>query len=161
MSHAWSIAPKNAPDANIVAAELDRLAAMNGGAVNPAIVLDAARSPDSPLHEMFEWDDTEAAERWRLHQARTIIVNLRIVLDTAEDEPRRLTVRAYPALTAGQANDYRSIAAVVRDPARYAQLVALGKRRLREFREMFASIAEFAEVIRSIDRAIGDERTVG
>jgi hypothetical protein len=43
------------------------------GRLIPADLVEDARDPDSPLHAYFTWDDTEAAEKYRLHQARTII----------------------------------------------------------------------------------------
>lgn len=55
-------------------------------------VLDDARSPDSPLHRYFDWDDSEAAEKWRLSQARTLIRNIRIVRRV---EKRTIPVFAY------------------------------------------------------------------
>jgi hypothetical protein len=33
------------------------------GVVTPDLVVDDARDPTSPLHEFFEWDDRDAAER--------------------------------------------------------------------------------------------------
>ena len=35
-------------------------------------VVEAATAPASPLHDHFEWNDGEAARRFRLHQARTL-----------------------------------------------------------------------------------------
>ena len=48
------------------------------GRLTPEIVLDSARSTKSPLHDMFEWDDAVAAEKYRLSQARNLILNIRI-----------------------------------------------------------------------------------
>lgn len=36
-------------------------------------VLDAARPTDSPIHDFFEWNDSVAAEKWRVNQARTYV----------------------------------------------------------------------------------------
>ena len=36
-------------------------------------VVEAAKDEDSPLHECFTWDDTEAAKQYRLVQARRLI----------------------------------------------------------------------------------------
>lgn len=38
----------------------------NDGRLTPAEVLEEARNPESPLHDQFTWDDTEAAEKYRL-----------------------------------------------------------------------------------------------
>ena len=49
-------------------------------------LLDASRDEDSPLHDCFEWDDTVAAEKYRLWQARHIINSLEIEI-VSEDKP--------------------------------------------------------------------------
>jgi hypothetical protein len=60
--------------------EVQRLATEHGGVVTPAQVVEAARDPANPLHEEFEWDDSVAAEQWRLAQARTLIRSIRVVV---------------------------------------------------------------------------------
>ena len=45
------------------------------GELNSQNVLDSARSEKSPIHDLFEWDDTQAAEKYRLSQASKLIVN--------------------------------------------------------------------------------------
>ena len=44
--------------------EFQRLATEHGELTNK-IVVDAARSPDSPLHGLFEWDNAKAAAAYR------------------------------------------------------------------------------------------------
>lgn len=41
--------------------------------VTPKNILEYARKPDSELHKCFCWDDHEAAEKYRLQQARKVI----------------------------------------------------------------------------------------
>jgi len=43
------------------------------GRLLPADVVNAARPTNSPLHPHFDWDDSSAAEKYRLDQARTLI----------------------------------------------------------------------------------------
>jgi hypothetical protein len=45
--------------------ELERLAAEHGDELTEEIVVEAARSPDSYLHSLFEWDDAKAARKHR------------------------------------------------------------------------------------------------
>jgi len=46
---------------------------MKRGVLTAPIVLEEAEDPDHPLHDKFEWDDGEAARRWRLHQASQLL----------------------------------------------------------------------------------------
>lgn len=52
------------------------------GRLTAPAVVDLARSPNSPLHDFFEWDDTVAAELHRQAQARTLIRSIKIRVET-------------------------------------------------------------------------------
>jgi hypothetical protein len=43
------------------------------GVITPYRIIEVARPIDSPIHDMFDWDDTSAAEKYRLWQARHYI----------------------------------------------------------------------------------------
>lgn len=49
---------------------------------DPHNVVARAQDPESPIHELFEWDDSKAAREYRVHQARTSISS--IVVKDAE-----------------------------------------------------------------------------
>lgn len=51
------------------------------GRLLPQDVLNAARNPESPIHECFEWNDCLAAESFRLDQARDLIRRVRIEVE--------------------------------------------------------------------------------
>jgi hypothetical protein len=55
-----------------------------GGKLTPEQVLDAARPDESPLHGFFEWDDSAAAEAYRIEQARELIRRVRIEITYQE-----------------------------------------------------------------------------
>ena len=50
------------------------------GDVSAEDVLDAAKKKKSPLHDFFEWDDTVAARKFRLTQARMMVRSVEIVV---------------------------------------------------------------------------------
>lgn len=76
-----------------VARHLQSLAS-SAGVLTVASVLRDAEREDSPLHKFFEWDDTEAAQRYRELQARQVIARVRVQLITPDDtDPVR--VRAW------------------------------------------------------------------
>lgn len=55
--------------------------------VTSAAFLDASRDEESPTHSLFEWDDSVAAERWRMRQSQRIIgqLQIEIVVEKVED----------------------------------------------------------------------------
>lgn len=62
-------------DQQIIAQWLRDLAA--SGPLTASRVVEAARDPESPAHDRFEWDDARAAHEHRLATARKLIVSVR------------------------------------------------------------------------------------
>lgn len=60
-------------EAQVVGERLAAIAADAEGTLRPQDVVADARSAQSPLHPLFEWDDRKAATAHRLHQAKSII----------------------------------------------------------------------------------------
>ena len=75
-----------------VAERLEEIRLKNGGVLRPTDVVGAARDPKSVLHDEFEWDNSVAAERFRIDQARTLISSVSV---TIVDETRVLQTVAY------------------------------------------------------------------
>ena len=88
MVYEWKV-PMKIP-AEIAAQELLRIEKEKGGKVLPEDVVEASRDENAPLHSLFEWDDTVAAEKYRQTQARYIIRNVTAKIEDAP--PVRLMV---------------------------------------------------------------------
>ena len=65
--------------AQVAGERIEAIRRERGGWLSPHDVVEDARPPDSPLHPAFEWDDQRAAERYRVHQARTLLQRLVVV----------------------------------------------------------------------------------
>lgn len=65
----------------------------HGGTATPQKVVEAARPKDSPIHNLFEWNDGRAAELYRVEQARGYFRFLVTVTTDAEGNEQR--ERAY------------------------------------------------------------------
>ncbi len=59
---------------------LQEIADRSGGRLTPDQVIEEARDPASPLHDQFTWNDSEAAEKQRRHEARALIRSVTIVV---------------------------------------------------------------------------------
>lgn len=71
---------------------LEKIANENGGTLRPADVVNAARDPEHPLHERFQWDDAKAGEAHRLDQARSLIKSVKVEITTTT---RKINAVAY------------------------------------------------------------------
>lgn len=65
-------------DPQVAGEQLDLIYTKHNELTAP-LVVDAARPEDAPLHPVFEWDDSIAAERHREHQARNLIRSVQII----------------------------------------------------------------------------------
>lgn len=150
----WRFRPAGAPDADVAAAEIERLSKMHDGGVTPRILLEAAKNPENPLHKAFEWDDTAAAEAYRLQQATTLIVQLKVEV-VGDSTPRdvQLSVRAFAhvAKDENSAPDFRPMEAVMGDSYQRSQLLAKAAEDLRSWKARYGSLKEFAALSQVIE----------
>lgn len=65
-------APFKVDDAQVIGETIDEIKNTNGE-IKPEYVVKEAKKKTSVLHDLFEWDNSEAGEKWRLAQARNII----------------------------------------------------------------------------------------
>jgi hypothetical protein len=88
-NYEWSGYHNYKVDANIVGGIIECIERQNGSVTSEAL-LEVAKSEDSPIHNMFEWNDKVAANKYRLEQSRVIICSLKVVVTTDnEDEPEK------------------------------------------------------------------------
>lgn len=118
------------------------------GGLTAKRLLDASRPADAPLHNEFEWNDSEAAEKYREQQARHIINSLTIVV---EEQP---ITRAFVNIRAAGPS-YESIGIVVQQQDKYAALLAQCKKELQAFFKKYNSVKELAPVADAAKNLIG------
>jgi len=57
---------------------LEELANANGGQLTAQLVVSEAKKKDSPLHDLFDWDQKSAARKHWLYQARALIRSVKV-----------------------------------------------------------------------------------
>lgn len=125
-----------------IAERLEKIAGLSGGRITPDAVLLDAKSPKSPLHDQFDWDDSSAAKQWRLQQARELIRSVRVEITT---ESRTVsTVRYVRDPSAGEAQGYVEVAKL-RDDKSLAVEALQGE--IRQANAMVARARSIAEAL--------------
>jgi len=114
------------------------------GTLTPALVVDLARDPEHPLHSRFEWDDSVAAEKWRLEQAGQL---LRVTYKPIPGKPRDL--RAFSAVKGEDTptSEYMPTEEVLANPFTRELLLKQLKRDWQTFKRRYDHMAEFAAFI--------------
>lgn len=126
---------------------LERIASANRGVLNPHRVVEAARDPANILHHEFEWDDTKAAEGYRLAQAGILIrrVKLHILRSATQTREAQLTTtRAFqsrPTMRT-QRGGYESIDDILKDEVKRLELLAQVLHEIGAYRRRYAELVE-------------------
>src|SRR5262252_3360377 len=101
-------------DKTVVQRELKKLRTKDGRLTAERVV-EAARDPKSPLHAWFEWNESKAAQKWWLEQARALIVwaEIKVVV-----EERTYTVPSFVRDPKAKPSEqgYRALEDVQKDP---------------------------------------------
>ena len=117
------------------------------GLIKPERVVEAARPKTSPIHDQFEWNNTEAAEKYRLLQASELIrVSVEIIDCGGNRDP--VVVRAFTSLTTerGESGGYRATVQVLSNKQMREQMLADAIAELQAFERRYAILKELAEV---------------
>ena len=139
MQAEWKIKGIFKADAQKVADEIGE------NKVTPQEVLDKARDENSELHKCFEWNDSVAAEKYRLQQARAIIVNLVYSPKTEEKQP----VRCFQITT--ERCTYQPTKTFLVQEDEYQSLLKKAKAELDSFKKKYKTLSELEEVFNAID----------
>lgn len=113
--------------------------------LTPALVVDAARPKDHPLHSRFEWNNTIAGEAYRRQQAHDLIQSVRIVHDREDKEP--LSVRAFHAVRDDVGHAFRPTEDILDDPLLTKMLLADMKREWTTLRARYEHFVEFRQLV--------------
>lgn len=117
--------------------------------VTPEEVLEQARNDkSSELHKCFEWNDSVAAEKYRLVQARQVIQFL-VIKPEKKEEPQ---VRVFQITT--EANNYQPIRLFLEQPDEYKALLQRAKNELSALKTRYKTLSELENVFAEIDKVI-------
>lgn len=124
--------------------EIERLSV--GGVIEPRAVVEAARDPDSVLHDYFEWNDSTAAEAYRIVQARQLLRTFVVHVG----EPAVAT-RAFVSLTSDRISGggYRATIDVLSDDELREQMLQDALEEFQSFEEKYSQVTALAPVFQA------------
>lgn len=133
-------------------AEMEALFRDNGGTLTPRQVLEFAQNPETALYSAFTWDDTEAADKYRVFEARSLIRRTFVVMEVpGSNEERRVHMAvSLPQDRGGKG--YRLMSHALGDPELRDQLLRSAMRELASFRKKYSDLNELAELFAVIDQ---------
>lgn len=138
-------------DPNLAFKEFERIKNANGGELTAKILLNASRSKDSVFHPYFNWNDADAAEKYRLRQAGDLIRNIQVHVIT-DGEPKN--VRVYEVVKKTDQGYYKNIESLTTDDIDYIRIQTV--KALTSYRNKLSLYDQFKISVKHIDNAISE-----
>jgi hypothetical protein len=126
----------------------------------PKNIVNLARNRKTELHKCFDWDDTKAAEKWRLNQARILFCSFeRIEIDPANKQ--EYFVKVYEKESKKIGAPYREVTEAINDEVfrqviinRIKGEIGCLEREAISYRRFFTSPDLFEKAMKSAKKAI-------
>lgn len=141
----WRNGYSYAVEAKVVGKVVEKIEKRDGLVTREAF-LDASRDEKSPTHSMFEWDDTIAAEKWRLDESRKIITALQIVYE--DNNKQEKTAPAVINVVAEKTAKYQNIITALSAEESRELIIKRLKNEVSQLIERNRHIDELADILR-------------
>lgn len=142
-------------DAGIIYKEMCKIHKKHGR-LDRELVLEAARSKRSVLHKFFEWDDTVAANEWRLRQAGKLIGSCKIVVINKKTKVER-SVRCFVSISddsgaqgGGTTRSFEPISDVMNNPQTRQQYLGGFIIRMEQLQAEYSFLKEAGAVFKEL-----------
>ena len=113
---------------------------------SPQAILEKARDETTELHRCFTWDDSIAAEKWRINEAR--LVTRQLVIKEVEVPKDRPEIRLF--YKTDNESGYKPTQIIVKQEDEYKQLLARAYSELRAFKRKYSMLKELQEIFELI-----------
>ena len=122
-----------------------------GDEVTPEQVVEKGKNPDSELHKCFTWDDTEAAEMWRMREAREVMRQLIVISrPDKEDETEEKNAVQFRLLMKNETHrgsGYKQTIIMFQDADEYQKLLDQAWAELRTFKNKYSMLSELRDIL--------------
>ncbi len=139
---------------------LEILAEQDNDQIEPVVVVDDARNKLSPLHDLFEWDDSVAAHQHRLAHARLLIRSIEVVI---KRDGKKFQTRAFHNVIIKR-NDhteraYAAVERVMSEPELRQQVIEKALKELESWQRRYSEYKELG-IVFTVIKAVRDEAVV-
>lgn len=135
-------------DADTAVQELERIENIYGS-LTPENILKESEHDDAILHPLFEWDNGEAAIKYRLQQARTILNNISVSI-IHDGQARQISV--YEVVNLGEERTYKNVESM--SPTDVEQVRKATINELNRIKDKLSFYKNFDTAISHISNAI-------
>ena len=125
------------------------LALQKQGLTRAEDLVEFARNPATAIHCRFTWDDSEAAHQFRLIEARTLLVSVRITDDRCGEIQAFVSLRQDRTQPGG---GYRQLVSVLSDDELYKQAVQDALKDHQYWENKYRHLRELGPITRAAKR---------
>jgi hypothetical protein len=136
-----------ADDADAIGQHLETLRVKYKGELTPADVVADAKGHNSPLHSFFEWSDSEAAQQYRLQQARGLIRAVVAVI-VSDDAPAKRT-QAFVHIADPGAPHYRAVDQAMSSERTREMVLRQAFKEFRAWQKRYEHLEELADLFKA------------
>lgn len=119
------------------------------GRITPEIIVNEASKKKSPLHEFFDWEDSEAAIKWRKQQARNLIKSIEIIV---EETPEVETVALFFNVQNSEGQKYVSVYDVMDNEEYRRELVERALNEIKRWEKQYKHLNELKSIFSEIGK---------
>ena len=135
-------------DAETIAKELKHIEDKNGF-ITAKLIVKEAEDIKHPLHHCFEWKNTIAAQKWREHQARSML-KIIVIQNEIITEP----VRAFVSVRSEREHVFMNIEAVMYNPDMSQQQIEQCKRDIDKLIRKWHHLKDLQTLFQSVYSSI-------
>lgn len=112
-------------------------------------LVEKAKDKNSILHDLFDWDDTIAAEKWRLQQARALINEIKIVVG---DKTMYAFENVNVSVTDASEREYKPVMEIISNEQYRNQILKSALNFLNSWKMKYKQFTELKPIVVSIER---------
>ena len=139
--------------ADVVGAEMEKIEQRDGEVTSKSL-LEAGRPQESALHSLFEWDDSKAAEQYRLKQATDVITHIHIRVEENPKEPYRAYVNIQQSDGQTERGRFINVTTAMENEETRMVVLSAAMTEMKRFSAKYAKYKELSEVFEAIDKTL-------
>lgn len=137
--------------ADVAGKELEKIE-KKYGEVTSELVLQSATPESSPLHCVFEWNDSVAAHQYRLQQASVLICNL--AREVEADTEKKIVTRAYVDVSENTSGSFVNVESAFKNVDTREIVLKRALAELQAFEQKYKNLIELSSVFSEIDKVL-------
>jgi len=157
MIYKWKFQPKGNVSAQAAGDCIEQIAKKNRGAITAKAIVKEAKAKKSPLHNLFEWDDTVAAKNYREEQARQILVQL-VIIQKGKNNKDLLKVRAFVSVEEERGIHYTPFERAMSKPHLREQLLLQAMGELQNWQQKYEDLKELSRIFAAIAEVAAEQQ---